>query len=374
MTIEFSTSDFRVMAPSQSNRTSDRPPYFSICVPHYNRTDFLIAACERLRRQSFTDFELCISDDCSTDGKAAKLLDYLRSSGITFNYLRTARNLRYDANLRSAISLSRGRYLMLMGNDDQLSDVDSLRDIHDNIEHFSPVAVAITNYREIAEDIAFRRMASTGIVGEGAAVAARVFRNYAFVSGVILDGDAARAAETRAVDGSEMYQMYLATRIVASGGRLLGIDRICIEKDVQIAGQSVESYRDRPLLLNCPIVKRKLPMGRLLEVVAKGLAAAPGNRQDDKLVFAVARDLYLYTYPFWGVEYRRVQSRRYALGVLMALNPHDISPELPRSRLLRAQLWAIYLTCSAMALLIPIRLFDALREKLYSIAKRAQSL
>src|SRR5215471_17107235 len=108
-------------------------PVFSICIPQYNRTDFLMAACESFALQKFRDFEVCISDDCSNDGKEGALLNNLKRLNLSFVYSRTESNIRYDANLRNALSLSKGKYLLLMGNDDALSDSDALQAIHDEL-------------------------------------------------------------------------------------------------------------------------------------------------------------------------------------------------------------------------------------------------
>src|SRR5215469_255447 len=90
----------------QSNRPDSFRPFFSICIPQYNRTSFLLKACESLRSQTFRSFEVCISDDCSTDGRRGDLLSYLQKSDLVFTYGVTPRNLRYDANLRNAIGFS----------------------------------------------------------------------------------------------------------------------------------------------------------------------------------------------------------------------------------------------------------------------------
>lgn len=201
----------------ESHRTL-RNPFFSICIPQYNRTDFLIAACELFASQKFRDFEVCISDDCSNDGKEGALLNHLKRLNLCFVHSRTESNIRYDANLRNAISLSKGKYVLLMGNDDALSNSDSLQAIRNELVRFEPVAAAITNYRELTSGKIYRRMAKTGVLGCGPRVAVSNFRNYSFLSGVILRADAARKCATRALDGSEMYQMFLGTRLVAAGG------------------------------------------------------------------------------------------------------------------------------------------------------------
>ena len=345
-------------------------PYFSICVPQYNRTDFLIEACRIYAAQTFRDFELCISDDCSTDGKSDQLIAFLKSSGLRFVYARVASNLRYDGNLRAAIGLSSGEYLLLMGNDDALNSPDALAGLRDDLEAAGDVSAAIANYHELSTGVTFRRMSETRLLGSGPDVAIAIFRSYSFVSGVILHGPRARAESTSDLDGSEMYQMYLGARLIARGGNFLAISRVCINKDLQIPGQDVDSYRARPRISPCPFVKRPLPMGRLLEVIAYALRPCVPKRDLDRLMFRVARDLYLYTYPFWGVEYRRIQSWRFATGILMALNPDEIGRKPGLSRFRRLLLWLPYLVTSAVSLALPIGLFDRLRPMFYSLAKR----
>jgi glycosyltransferase involved in cell wall biosynthesis len=105
-----------------SNRPFGLNAFFSICIPQHDRTDFLMKAIDSFRSQRFADFEVCISDDCSTDQKHSVLLDHLNNCGLMFVYARTKHRLKYDGNLRSAIALSMGRYILLMGNDDELSD------------------------------------------------------------------------------------------------------------------------------------------------------------------------------------------------------------------------------------------------------------
>ena len=346
-------------------------PYFSICIPQFNRTEFLIAACHSYAEQTFRDFEICISDDCSTDGMSERLREFLSTSGMRYVYSRTTSNLRYDGNLRAAIGLSAGKYLLLMGNDDALRTPDVLAQLHHDLEAFGDIAAAIANYHELSTNRTFHRMAKTQVLGSGADVAIATFRSYSFVSGVILRGEEARAEVTNELDGSEMYQMYLGTRLVARGGRFLAIERVCIDKDLQIPGQDVDSYRGKPRIWPCPIVRRPLPMGRLLEVIAFSLRPCVAKEELDRQLFRVGRDLYTYTYPFWGIEYRRVQSWPFALGVLLPLNPAAVTAKFPLSSRRRLMLWPIYIASCAIALLTPLKLFDWLRPMLYSLAKRS---
>jgi hypothetical protein len=356
----------------ESNRPGDFKPFFSICIPQYNRTDFLIKACQSFSTQDFNNFEICISDDCSNDMKAVKLLNYLRDSRLTYVYVKTERNLRYDGNLRNAIALSLGEYLILMGNDDGMSDPTVLRTIHDEIVRFCPIDVAITNYRTLPSGQIYRRITKTGVVGSGPATAVSNFRNYSFVSGIILKGDLARQGATAALDGSEMYQMYLGTRMIAAGGRLLGIDRVCVDKDLQITGQTVDSLLALPRLQPCPIVERPLPMVRLLEVVAAGLGPDDDAKRREGRLVQVAKQLYQFTYPYWGFEYRVCQSWRFAVGVYLALRPTRIANGLTFSRRDQFRLWSTYICFGLLALTIPIPVFSVFRPWLWAFAKRVR--
>lgn len=352
------------------DRRQRAAPFFSICVPQYNRTDFLIAACATFAGQHYTDFELCISDDCSNDGRTEDLLRALDGMSLSYVFVRTGKNLRYDGNLRNAISLSRGRFLLLMGNDDGLTDRDVLQTLRGEIIRHEPVAVAVTNYREADSGNVQRRVRETRIIGAGPAVAAATFRRYSFVSGVVLEGNGARSEASSAYDGSEMYQMYLGTRLIAAGGRFLAIDRVCVDKDLKIAGQVVDSYRLKPRIPSFPVIERPLPMRELFRVVAGGLEPYHDGAARARNLTAVAKQLYQFIYPFWTIEFRRIHSWGYALGVLLAVRPSKVTQGIRLPISVHTRAWFGYITLSILALTTPIAFFDACKPWFYSWAKR----
>lgn len=344
-------------------------PMFSICIPQHNRTSFIIEACRALARQTYASFEVCISDDCSTDGGEQRLLEFLDDSQLSYVYRRQSRNLRYDGNLRAAISLARGRYVFLMGNDDCLSRPTVLEHVFAEIERNAPVAVALTNFEDYASGERVTRFARHGIAGRGPRTAAQTFRNFSFVSGVILATHPAKQHATERWDGSEMYQVFLAARLIAAGGRLLYIDSSAIRKDIQIPGESVDSYMARPRLDPCPIVPRHLPLGQLARLVSDAISPYALPEQRATLIEQVARQLYQYTFPFWLLEYRRVQSWRYAMGVCLGLRPVYSVRGLELPPIARLRLSVVFWTTSALALALPIRAFDRLRQTFYRFAK-----
>jgi hypothetical protein len=347
-------------------------PYFSICIPQYNRTSFLMEAVRSYAAQSFRDFELCISDGGSNDGRIDELESFLEESGLRYRFSRSEFNKRYDENLRSAIALSSGRYLLLMGNDDAFADNDCLQDLHDTMERFPNAVVAITNYTELADGREFRRMTTTGVIGKGPHVAAATFRDYAFVSGILLDGPGSRAAASDLVDGSEMYQMYLGALLVAGGGEFLSIDRLLIHKDIQLEGESVDSYRTRKREPTWSFKERKLPLTRILQTVSVALEAGDPNGDHRSQNARLAKQLYTFTYPFWGIEYRRIQSFAYAVGLYWALRPSETARDVQMHGFDRAMVWALYILFGAASLIVPVPIFDLMRGKLYKFAKKRQ--
>lgn len=93
-------------------------PMFSIIIPVYNSEPFLAECLDSISRQSFTDYEVLLVDDGSTDRSLAICIDY-SSRDKRFKYYHTekggvskARNLGLDN--------ATGEYVVFVDSDDQL--------------------------------------------------------------------------------------------------------------------------------------------------------------------------------------------------------------------------------------------------------------
>lgn len=142
----------RVRVGGEPDRTrivaTDRPPFFSICIPQYNRTSFLKEALRTIKAQNFPDFEVCIADDRSTDGRSHEIVEYLQESGLSFAYRQNSENLRYDGNLRTAIGLASGVYCLLMGNDDALAGPNVLARLRELLVQHPKVGLLVPNFAD----------------------------------------------------------------------------------------------------------------------------------------------------------------------------------------------------------------------------------
>ncbi len=82
----------------------------SICLTTYNRAPVLPLTLDSLLAQSYGDFELIISDDCSTDG-TEEICRYYQARDRRVRYFRNSKNLKMPGNLNAAIERANGSYI-----------------------------------------------------------------------------------------------------------------------------------------------------------------------------------------------------------------------------------------------------------------------
>lgn len=87
----------------------------SVIIPSYNHEKYISYAIDSVLNQSFTDFELLIIDDCSTDESAKVIRSYQDSRIKVFSH---DVNVGVVATLNELISKSRGEYIAVLGSDD----------------------------------------------------------------------------------------------------------------------------------------------------------------------------------------------------------------------------------------------------------------
>ena len=94
-----------------------QPPTVSIGMPVYNGARFLPESLETILRQTYTDFELIISDNASTDN-TEEICRRFASLDTRVHYHRMETNLGAAANYRQVFELARGHYFRWAPADD----------------------------------------------------------------------------------------------------------------------------------------------------------------------------------------------------------------------------------------------------------------
>ena len=114
----------------------------SICIPTYNRSKHLANCLQSIitnRSRSIIDFEVCVSDNCSTD----ETEDVIRrvQSRIPIKYQRNATNFGIARNFLNAVEMAAGEFVWLIGDDDlllphALEDICELLGVHKDVDFF----------------------------------------------------------------------------------------------------------------------------------------------------------------------------------------------------------------------------------------------
>jgi glycosyltransferase involved in cell wall biosynthesis len=93
-------------------------PEVSVIVPNYNHGRFLKQRLDSIFDQSFSDFEIIILDDCSTDNSRDIIESYRlnsKVSSITYNSSNSGSSFR---QWKKGLSLAKGKYIWIAESDD----------------------------------------------------------------------------------------------------------------------------------------------------------------------------------------------------------------------------------------------------------------
>ncbi len=125
----------------------NRDTKFSICLITYNQEKYIKETIESVLNQTYQNFEIILSDDCSTDN-TVEVVKSINDSRIKI--VKTSYNMGINANLNNAIDNMSGDYLMFLGGDDNLRK-DYLEKLN-NILKEQDISVFYTNVTFIDEN------------------------------------------------------------------------------------------------------------------------------------------------------------------------------------------------------------------------------
>jgi len=351
----------------------EAPPFFSICIPQYSRVKHLIYALNELQDSSCKDFEVCISDDVSSEPEYEELRLWLAQSSLVYCLHRREISGRYDKNLRTALGLAKGQYLLLMGNDDCFQNRDSLALIKKKIEANNFPEIVIPNYQDFSNHQVVKRIHHEQLHTGGIDDAKALYRSFAFVSGLVLKRNLFESYDSDCWDGTEMYQIGVGCAAILDGARTLTMVDAVIRKDIVVFGQAVDSYQNRPpkdagwqipletTLTSLPVV--------LLEAFNVSKKIQPVDKHDGWM--RCARGLYLYTFPYWIYNYKSAFGFKAAYRLFHTLKADAVASKNNHAKPANNLVSAYYLVAGLAILALPCKVFEWLRPLAYRIAKSA---
>lgn len=125
-------------------------PTVSIGMPVYNGDNFLADALDSILNQTFTDFEVIISDNGSTDGTQA-ICERYAAKDTRISYVRHEANVGAARNFNHTFSLAKGRYFKWAAHDDLMAP-SFLGHLVDILDENPTVVLAYTRALLINDD------------------------------------------------------------------------------------------------------------------------------------------------------------------------------------------------------------------------------
>lgn len=340
----------------------------SICFIHYNRINFLLESLRTIKRQSYPDIEIVISDDASTDETQLMILELKNNYKYPIVYYRNEVNLGYDRNYRRAIELASGEYCITMGNDDTIIGDDSISEVVDFLNGNGCPDLGFVNYFEFSNpNLIIKRATRTTVLGTGLDIAIKYYNCFSFVGGLIYKRESFLKYNSDIHDGSIYSQMHLGMSMIINGCYLFSIDKPMVGKDIVFKDTKPYSFRDN---LVRSWLKFKVVDGGLPSVIRVILSAIElSGKGNSKSYFTVFYKIYSRTLPYWIFEYKRNRAKPSALGLILGMYPGK-NPDFKRINLqARINIYFLYLFASLSAFIIPHQLFFKYVDRLYMIGR-----
>lgn len=302
--------------------------FFSICIPQYNRWPYLLENLKVLSKQTFRNFEICISDDNSTEQGKKEILDFLAKSEIFYRFYQQNKNVGYDKNLRSTINLASGKYVFLLGNDDCLAEDYTLEKLHillqENNCDILTTKKVLWGEKYIQEPIKNYRL------GSGKDAATDTFHRVTFISGLIINREKAQLFSSEEWDGTANYHVFLVPRIVSHGGTFVDSNFVSIKYDININGidarQKITEYIKKDT--SWPgIVRFGCQMTETIfskEEIYSGKYTPP--------ISGIFLHLYLFAFPAHLHQFRQALGIAYAFKIWREFAPALVISYIPITR------------------------------------------
>jgi glycosyltransferase involved in cell wall biosynthesis len=346
----------------------------SVCIPHYNRSRYLLAVLESIRVQDHPNVEVIISDDCSSDDSYEVIPKYIAavegSTHVRFDYFRQPKNLGYDGNLRAALGAGQGEYLFVLGNDDALPERDTLSKLAGILAQLNYPDISFTNFHPCGKpDEVQRRAKSTAVIGSGPEIALETFRSFSFVGGLVMRRAAFKKHNTGKHDGSVYVQIYLAARTIASGGVLGTISESMVAKDVNFPGEEVNSYLDTLTQKNRGFHAELGGLDQVGLVGCDAILPYIPSKSRQRYILRIYAQLLFFTYSYWLFTYRKHNVYRAAVNLALGCFPTNLIRVSGVSFYVYLLLMSIWVGSTLAGLLVPLSILGKMTGLMSRLSK-----
>ena len=97
-------------------------PLISVIVITYNSSSTILETLDSIKRQTYSNIELVVSDDCSKDDTVKKAQNWILDNNINGIVVTTKKNAGIPANVNKGIKAAKGTLVKIIAGDDILYD------------------------------------------------------------------------------------------------------------------------------------------------------------------------------------------------------------------------------------------------------------
>lgn len=130
------------MATDIGLETDNTEPLVSVCIPVYNNADTIIETIQSVMDQTYSNIELLLVDDQSTDDSFEVINDYILNvgndgcyAGKTISLERNEENLGMAGNWNHCLELCQGEFIKLLCGDDVIHESLIQREVELMLEY-----------------------------------------------------------------------------------------------------------------------------------------------------------------------------------------------------------------------------------------------
>jgi glycosyltransferase involved in cell wall biosynthesis len=290
------------MDQKRNNMTSTTP-LISICIPSYNRPESLKILLDSIDCDS-TIIEIVISEDKAPQRNLVSqtVKTFVKESNYSVNYYENELNLGYDGNLRKLIELSKGKFVLFMGDDDRF--YPGALDIYILFlkENLNVGYVLRSYYSEhpTGRLEIFKYLPKSQKLHYGVDNLPFIFKRTVSIAGVTFNRELANNLATNKFDGTLLYQLYLVLEIAYK------FESIYCDIPVAIVAQS---YRlDKPNF-GASSSESKFEIGKVTPTnsinFTNGFFEISNyfdNKYATKITNLIKKDLSKYSYPILSIQ------------------------------------------------------------------------
>jgi len=200
----------------------EEKPLISVCIPAFNRPEFMSDLLDTIVSQNFRNFEIVVCEDnspksCEVEEVVNRYIN--NHVDIDIIFIRNSETLGYDGNFRKLIDVSNGQYCVFMGDDD-LMCAGALLKISEVVNKFNPGVIIRSWARadrdtKVVEEV-FRYFDDDRLFEAGKNGIVTMYRRSVAIAGYTVKRDLAKKHSTSRFDGTLLYQLYLTGMVLSN--------------------------------------------------------------------------------------------------------------------------------------------------------------